>query len=76
MRNGYCDGIEEEEEVMADIIDRTDRNDLIALAESYLPMARCPGGRIIMDGYICAHCGKDPTDGKCGKPKRRRNALD
>lgn len=52
-----------------------DTRDLLALAESYLDTRRCPGGRIVMKGYVCAHCGHDYTeDGRCKKPRRKARA--
>ena len=24
-------------------------------------LTRCPGGRLIRDGYMCGHCGEDPS---------------
>ena len=53
-------------------LDRTDRRDVLEYALSWMNFERCPGGRVILDGYMCAHCGKDPGFGKCGKPKRRK----
>lgn len=50
----------------------SDTQDLVTLAENYLILRRCPGGRFIVDGYVCVHCLRDPTVEKCGKPKRKR----
>lgn len=39
--------------------------DLAKLAEAYLIIGRCPGGRPIVDGYMCHHCGADPSCNEC-----------
>lgn len=39
--------------------------DLASLASSYLSVVRCPGGRPIVDGYVCPHCGTDTSWGEC-----------
>lgn len=45
----------------------TDRTaDLAACATRYLDIRSCPGGRPIVRGYICPHCGYDTSDGDCG----------
>jgi hypothetical protein len=36
-------------------------------------LVRCPGGRLIRDGYMCGHCGKDPTEVIERKGKRYRS---
>jgi hypothetical protein len=38
-------------------------------------VTRCPGGRIIVAGYLCLHCGAD-ADEPCRQPKPnpKRNA--
>jgi hypothetical protein len=61
-------------------------DDLLDLIDGYVEanagaiLVRCPGGRLIRDGYMCGHCGKDPSeviekDGKryrsCGSPAKR-----
>lgn len=58
--------------MVAEIEDRTDRRDILELALLHLPLTQCPGGRFIIEGYVCGRCGKDPTYGKCGAPKRKR----
>lgn len=54
-----------------------DQRDLLGLAVLHLNTTRCPGGRLVTQGYVCAHCGHDYTDdGKCKKPRRpARNPL-
>lgn len=43
------------------------------LAGSFLGLARCSGGRILVEGYVCHWCGNDdPSGGKCGRPDRLR----
>jgi len=39
--------------------------DLAALAQDYLALKRCPGGRPVVVGYVCAHCGTDTSYGDC-----------
>ncbi|WP_156295611.1 hypothetical protein [Methylobacterium aquaticum] len=60
-----------EPEILRDLLDR-------ALIADDVGLKRCSGGRIIRDGYICPHCGKDPTRvieqggrrfRECGAPK-------
>ncbi len=63
---------------------RQDHADVIVCAESYLRTVRCPGGRIIVKGYICVHCGHDPSYGGCKgvtpkipeKPEKRKRKSD
>lgn len=50
----------------------SDVRDIILLANAYLTLVRCPGGRLVVDGYVCVHCERDPTVQTCGKPKRKR----
>lgn len=51
---------------------QADIRELLELADLHLDTKRCPGGRIVIKGFICAHCGHDYTeDGKCKKPRRR-----
>lgn len=40
--------------------------DMARCAISYLRTQRCPGGRPIVDGSICVHCGMDTSYGDCG----------
>lgn len=51
-------------------IDKNDLNkyriqDTARLALNYLWVINCPGGRPIVDGYICPHCGIDASQGEC-----------
>lgn len=46
-------------------IDRARMGDMYRLATRYLIVMDCPGGRPINDGYICPHCGADPSRGDC-----------
>lgn len=59
---------------LLDLVDAANMGDAAAI------LTRCPGGRLIRDGYVCGHCGRDPTevferDGKkyrrCGKPAQQ-----
>lgn len=53
--------------------ERQDKSDLILLAKSYVPVRRCPGGRLTHKMYLCLHCGHDDTaDAKCGLTKRKK----
>lgn len=48
---------------------KRDMEDLIQLAQCFLRLKRCPGGRLVQGGYVCLHCGHDYTvDGFCGEP--------
>ena len=40
--------------------------DLAHCAVAYLLIHNCPGGRPIVDGYVCPHCGTDTSFGDCG----------
>jgi hypothetical protein len=46
-------------------VDRNYESDLARLAQTYLVVQACPGGRPINRGYICAHCGMDTSHGDC-----------
>ena len=35
--------------------------DGLACADASAILKRCPGGRLIRDGYMCTHCGQDPS---------------
>lgn len=35
--------------------------DAAAVGEFHAVTKRCPGGRLIADGYVCIHCGHDPS---------------
>lgn len=37
----------------------------LARCADYLAIVDCPGGRPIVKGYICPHCGADPSHGDC-----------
>ena len=39
--------------------------DLARCAKNYLLIKECPGGRPIVKGYICPHCGTDTSYGDC-----------
>ena len=41
------------------------QRDLAACADAYLNIRACPGGRPIVDGLVCPHCGMDTSDGDC-----------
>ena len=57
--------------------DTQDRKDLAELALVNLALRRCPGGRYVLDGYVCGRCGHDYTeDGKCGLKQRKRAAKE
>lgn len=45
------------------------------VADYFMLLTRCKGGRVIAEGYMCNHCGKDPDD-KCGKPDPARVGWD
>ncbi len=47
-------------------IEANRKSDLAYLAQAYLTFVSCPGGRPIVHGYICPHCGTDPSYGDCG----------
>lgn len=45
-----------------------DDRDMIMIANFRGGNVRCPGGRIVPEGYVCIHCGHDYSDDrKCGK---------
>ena len=50
--------------------DERDTADLAAIAQGMLTVTRCPGGRYMVKGYFCVHCGVDTSDdpGFCGQP--------
>lgn len=48
-----------------------DTRECAALAETYMVLTRCVGGRVVNDGYMCNWCGNDPSE-KCGNPRRKR----
>lgn len=40
--------------------------DAARCADHFLVLISCPGGRPIVKGYICPHCGYDTSYGDCG----------
>jgi hypothetical protein len=42
------------------------QRDILFLADNYLAIRDCPGGRPIIEGYVCPHCGTDTSYGECG----------
>jgi hypothetical protein len=50
--------------------DQSDARDLASLAHSYLQLRRCPGGRYVVKGFCCAHCGFDTSYGGCMEPAK------
>lgn len=42
--------------------------DMAEIADFAARIITCPGGRPIMDGYVCIHCGQDTSvdRAKCG----------
>lgn len=52
-----------------------ERADLLALADFYLDLRKCPGGRYITTQYVCPHCGADPTDQPCKLPLKVANSA-
>lgn len=57
--------------------DLSDLKDMAAVASFSGFAGRCPGGRIIAKGYICIHCGGDPSDDDftCPEPIDQRVAA-
>ncbi len=50
-------------------IDKYSLADLARCADTYLLLHNCPGGRPIVNGYVCPHCGTDTSEGDCGGVK-------
>lgn len=52
----------------------SDLRDMAACSTHTALTGRCPGGRIIVSGHMCTHCGKDPSDDGmvCPEPKDKR----
>ena len=49
-----------------------DTKDMVAIASFRGGITRCPGERLVPEGYVCIHCGHDYTlDRKCGARKAR-----
>jgi hypothetical protein len=42
--------------------------DIYECATGHLLITHCPSGRPVVDGYMCLHCGEDPSEGFCGRP--------
>jgi hypothetical protein len=47
-------------------VDANYTRDLARCADQFLSIVSCPGGRPIVNGLICPHCGMDTSDGDCG----------
>jgi len=55
------------------VSERQDRRDERHCMEIYGPeLVRCAGGRLIVDGYVCPHCGSLDPHRECKKPKKGR----
>lgn len=51
--------------------ERLDKADRQACLETYAPpLKRCAGNRLIVDGYVCLHCGSDSPETDCKEPAR------
>lgn len=46
-----------------------DRKERSALADMYLLLTRCKGGRVLVQGYCCPWCGSVDPGEECGKPR-------
>lgn len=44
--------------------------DMAAVAEASGMTQRCKGGRVILSGYMCIHCGADPSVEGCKAPAK------
>lgn len=56
---------------MSTKLEQRDRRDLAFLADAYMLLDRCQGGRYIRQGYQCAHCGSESPKEKCeGRHKK------
>jgi len=49
---------------------KADRDDMLRLADLYVPFMRCPGGRLIHQNYVGHICGSDDPDSYCLSPRR------
>lgn len=58
------------------ISNRMDRQDAASIAHTYLNLSRCPGGRLMVSGLICPHCGMDTSDGDCAGTRSPRKPRD
>lgn len=47
-----------------------DTRERSALADMYLNLTRCKGGRILNQGYCCPWCGSTDPQEDCGKPRK------
>lgn len=56
---------------MKDISKQQDARDLADLVDAYLPHERCIGGRRVMPGYSCLHCGSSDPGEVCHGQKVR-----
>lgn len=45
-----------------------DIRDVFTLADSYMSMKRCVGGRLQNDGYVCPHCSSFEPETYCSAP--------
>lgn len=57
--------------------DLRDLLDLARVAHDTGMIARCPGGRPMLDGYLCCHCGRDTSHPgqTCGAPLNADGSL-
>ena len=46
----------------------TTLQDIERCAVTHLPLTQCAGGRIIVDGFICPHCGSIKPKVECHAP--------
>ncbi len=54
---------------MRELEQKQDDRDRQAILAVLNMTKRCPGGRLVIDGYVCPHCGADfEEDRRCGKP--------
>ena len=49
------------------------QRDIMALARAYLLLELCSGGRPVVQGYCCLHCGADNSVQKCKQPLEPRH---
>ena len=48
---------------------RSDNADTLRCYAAHGPtLKRCVGGRLVVDGYICPHCGSNSPDTECKSP--------
>lgn len=53
-----------------DFDDESDTRDACTVLYATGMATRCSGGRIVLDGYVCTHCGADNSMEPCKAPKR------